>query len=155
MFSGKRYQDNNGTALTALNEPDGAEQFIRFVIQSYNQASPNTILELWHPDERDQFEFLGQDQFIDENIHAYQTGEALELRFLSRIDYGHLFIFHIAAIGLNRTKVIRYTIVSSHESNRYYLTNALKKGGEFYLFESYTKHLTEYFNQLQLNRTKP
>ncbi len=145
VFKGKLYNKGKGVSLAQKKELDNSERFLSYVIQTYKTGAITDILELWHIEEREKMEFLGKDKFHIEEKKRLNAGNTLEIRLLSRIKYGNILIYHVLSMGLEKNRVIRYTLIQSEngKSGRYFLTKKLENRKEFYLFQAYTNYLEE------------
>lgn len=131
-FNGRVYQGGWWLGRIGERALTADEQFIVDVLEGNRERSPEEVLELWHPAERDDLRELVTNPEIFEKNRRFYRGVA-DSALVAKVLYGSYSLFFVQHVGADFEDFIKvYPIVESR--GEYYLTNALQADPVFQYF---------------------
>lgn len=140
-FNGRTYE--GGWWLSRIEESalTEAESFLANAIEANRDLSPDEVLELWNPPERDEVRSMVSDpEMFAANRRFYRGIEDSAL--VAKILYGPYILFYVQHVGAFNDFIKEYPVVET--GSGYYLTNALQADPVFQYFS------TAYVESLEL-----
>lgn len=140
-FNGRTYEGGWWLSRTEDSALTEAETFLANVIETNRDLSPDEVLELWNPPERDEVRSMVSDpEMFAANRRFYRGIEDSAL--VAKILYGPYILFYVQHVGAFDDFIKEYPVLQTDTG--YYLTNALQDDPIFQYFS------TAYVERLEL-----